>query len=351
MSKETSRKDFYLKFNVNDFRTDPKLCECNAMAHGVYIQIMCLLFNTEVRGKFKLHADCMGKFAELLLKQNDQQSNNQTKEQIENICSCIAPYLAKHLPFYEKEVCAGLTELLINNVLYLEDGHLCQKRMVKDGEISAMRALNGKKGGTETKKRTIYPPKKKTNQVKLLLKQNDQQSSQQKPNYNYISIYYYSLEEIEGLLRNTGGGTGENGFWGERELRILLPDGKKPCDMNKLYEVNEFIDIYFSSPKYSFVREQVAGGNYMDLKTLRLWAEAFNRYITQAADSLDETGATVKYEQDWARHFMSWLVKMDKKEDPKKLPNNKGDKPEKAKKKTSMPGVGASEEEIADYYK
>ena len=113
--------------------TDEKLAECSPHATGVYIRIMCLLHKCEIYGKF-------------LLNQNYKQSSNQIFN--------FACNFARHLPYTTEEIERGLIELINNHVLYIEGDYLCQKRMVKDGEISLKRVLAGSKGGNPNLKKS-----------------------------------------------------------------------------------------------------------------------------------------------------------------------------------------------------
>ena len=113
--------------------TDEKLAECSPHATGVYIRIMCLLHKCERYGKF-------------LLNQNYKQSSNQIFN--------FACNFARHLPYTTEEIERGLIELINNHVLYIEGDYLCQKRMVKDGEISLKRVLAGSKGGNPNLKKS-----------------------------------------------------------------------------------------------------------------------------------------------------------------------------------------------------
>lgn len=125
------RNQPYLPLYVKDFMTDEKLIECSAATTGIYIRIMCILHKQETYGK-------------LLLKQKYKQ----TSEQILN----FAVQLATSLPYSSELIYAGLKELIEEKVLFIEDGFLLQKRMVKDNETSTKRAKAGSIGGKKTTK-------------------------------------------------------------------------------------------------------------------------------------------------------------------------------------------------------
>ena len=121
----------YLPLYVQDFLTDEKLMECSASATGIYIRIMCIMHKSEPYGT-------------ILLKQKDKQ----TFKQEEN----FALKLAKFLPYTTEEIIAGITELIEAGVLQNSGDELTQKRMIRDNEISNIRADAGKKGGLKTQK-------------------------------------------------------------------------------------------------------------------------------------------------------------------------------------------------------
>ncbi|MDR3142539.1 MAG: hypothetical protein LBU37_12570 [Tannerellaceae bacterium] len=119
----------YLPLYVQDFLTDEKLAYCSAAATGVYIRIMCLMHKSEEYGK-------------ILLKQKFKQSGNQIKN--------FASQLAVQMPYDFNTLTDALEELIDSRVLSEEPDVLIQKRMVKDNEISELRALSGKKGGLKS---------------------------------------------------------------------------------------------------------------------------------------------------------------------------------------------------------
>ncbi len=110
----------YFPLEVDAFVSDEKLNECSAAANGVYIRVLCLMHKSEEYGKVQLHG--ARSYAE------------------------IAERLSRHLPYPVSTIAAGLDELLSAGVLYTEDGCLCQKRMIKDGQLSETRSRCGKLG-------------------------------------------------------------------------------------------------------------------------------------------------------------------------------------------------------------
>ena len=126
-----ARKDQpYLPLYVQDFLLDEKLVECSAEAHGVYIRLMCLMHKSATYGA-------------ILLKQKDKQNDKQNESKVAD----FAYKLARQMPFETEVIERALSELLEEGVIQLEGDVLYQKRMVRDGKLSDIRALSGKKGG------------------------------------------------------------------------------------------------------------------------------------------------------------------------------------------------------------
>lgn len=121
----------YIPLYVQDVLTDEKLVECSAVAHGVYMRLLCILHKQD-------------KYGVLNLKQKYKQTESKTKN--------FAFMLAKQMPFPESVIEDGLKDLLEEGVIQMTDEILSQKRMVKDGELSIMRTENGKKGGSSVTK-------------------------------------------------------------------------------------------------------------------------------------------------------------------------------------------------------
>jgi len=123
------RNQPYIPLYVQDFLTDEKLNECSASATGVYIKLMCIMHKSEQYGIF-------------LLKQKDKQTDKQIKN--------FALKLVKHLPYTIDVIESGLTELIDEGVVQLNDNGLQQKRMIHDNDISIKRSISGAKGGKKT---------------------------------------------------------------------------------------------------------------------------------------------------------------------------------------------------------
>ena len=116
----------YIPLYIQDFLTDEKLIECSAAATGVYVRLMCIMHKSDEYGK-------------ILLKQKDKQ----TGKQINN----FACKVAKQMPYTLDVIITSLIELISENVLYIDGDSLCQKRMIKDNQLSLKRSESGKLGG------------------------------------------------------------------------------------------------------------------------------------------------------------------------------------------------------------
>jgi hypothetical protein len=125
----------YIPLYVKDWMTNGKLKMCSTSAHGLMINVMCIMHKEDEYGT-------------LLLKQNFKQSSD--------VCLDFASYLARLLPFDRSEIFIALQELLKEGVLVLEGEKLISERMVKDHQLSLTRAKSGSKGGKKTQDRVTH---------------------------------------------------------------------------------------------------------------------------------------------------------------------------------------------------
>jgi len=128
------RNQPYIPLYVQDFMTDEKLAECSAMATGVYIRIMCLMHKSTYYGK-------------IMLKDRDKQDCLQGEDYSDKDKQVyyFACKLVKHLPYDIRTIYDGLIELIMEDVLYIDGDFLCQRRMIRDNEISEKRAISSKR--------------------------------------------------------------------------------------------------------------------------------------------------------------------------------------------------------------
>ena len=169
------RNQPYIPLYVQDFLTDEKLIECSAKATGVYIRIMCIMHKSEEYGT-------------ILLKQKDKQ----TYEQINNFAS----KLVKQMPYSETVIMESLTELIEEKVLFIEGDSLKQKRMIKDNNISIVRAEAGSKGGNKTTKKYKNNKKDFASAKSEANSENENDNDNINDNYTNKEIFDYNwLEE------------------------------------------------------------------------------------------------------------------------------------------------------------
>jgi hypothetical protein len=121
------RNQPYLPLYVNDFMNDEKLKPCSAESIGVYIRLMCLLHKCEEYGSITFDA---------------------LDERTSDICYDFATKLLPHLLYKHDVIIRGLHELITRKVLTLDGECLYQKRMLRDGKLSEIRAASGSAGGT-----------------------------------------------------------------------------------------------------------------------------------------------------------------------------------------------------------
>lgn len=130
----------YLPLYVMDWLTNNKLKMCSPQAHGIMINIMAIMHKEKTYGKlllmqkFKQSKDFALAKSEFLPQQNSEQILNFAKQ------------LAKLTSFDSDEINAPLVELIEEGVLILENDFLVCPRMVKDANLSEIRASAGKKG-------------------------------------------------------------------------------------------------------------------------------------------------------------------------------------------------------------
>jgi len=95
----------------------------------------------------------------ILLKQKYKQSQNfaiAINVAKSGICLNFAKQLAKQLPFEVAEIERGITELVAEGVLQIDEEKLSQKRMVKDAYLSDARAKAGSEGGKSKAKKENF---------------------------------------------------------------------------------------------------------------------------------------------------------------------------------------------------
>lgn len=230
------KKNYYLKFNFKDFNGDSNLSKCDPATVGFYIRLMCLLCESKERGKYELSYEFESQFANILPQQNVQQTSRQTGRQVPNICRELAVEFGKVIAYEKEVISTAFKQLLENEVVYLEGNHVCQKRMIRDAEISKIRSSSGKKGATATNNKKKKSAKSKENSEENFAGDFAAAKVQQKSNYNYISFNNTNTEigeekkEKEGI-GNVRGVQGDENL-GEREKRETPKNNLPPQNLN-----------------------------------------------------------------------------------------------------------------------
>lgn len=119
----------YIPFFVKDWLTNSKLKMCSPAAHGLMINLMCIMHKEEDYGTILL-----------------RQKFRQTERPIDN----FAAMLDRMLAFTSAEIIPALEELIEEGVVKIEGDCLVCKRMVKASELSNKRSSSGSKGAAKT---------------------------------------------------------------------------------------------------------------------------------------------------------------------------------------------------------
>jgi len=115
----------YLPLYVKDFVSDEKLVRCCASTIGVYIWLMCYMHKSDKYGVFAI-------------RERDRVSDD--------ILDDFARVFSSFSPFSQGTVQGAFQELIDENIVFIKRNWLCQKRMMKDGELSDTRSKSGKAG-------------------------------------------------------------------------------------------------------------------------------------------------------------------------------------------------------------
>ncbi len=322
--KKKSSELFYIKFHFNDVLSSTALRECNVTGSGVYFFIFCLLCKTKPRGRYEIKEEYIHDLLDILPRQNIQQSNRQISQHIVKVCRALAAHFVKHLPFTELIIAEGLKELLENDVIYLEANFLCQKRFIRDSEISAKRSIAGGKGAEITNKKNN--PAHSNTSVELennLPHVLPQQNNQQNPNYNSDYNYNSNLEDNKGVSNNTSGGMGEENSGGKEEGAQNEKDYEG--NWSFLIPVVFCKHFYFKNNIFGNARDsalKVLFNHYQPpndlppneqtenmLERLMLWADEYNEFLdrTEQKDSGGRALKTMQGPDCWPNHFHNWL--------------------------------------------
>ena len=157
----------YLPLYVDRFAGDEKLRDCSASAHGVLIRLMCLLHKAKSTeyGTILLKNELKKKLIKEVEK-NFAQANGQhvvdhvADSLVEVLVAPPSDILVRYFalqfdtqfPFSLEIIEQGLFELHSNEVIFFDGYYICQKGMIKQGNISGKRSVAGKKGVQKKKK-------------------------------------------------------------------------------------------------------------------------------------------------------------------------------------------------------
>lgn len=167
------RNQPYFPLYVKDFRSDDKLARCSASSHGVYILLLCILHSEQEYGK-------------IMLRQKERQNSSTIKN--------FADVFVRMMPFNVDEIEDALTELVDFDVIQIDGCTLYQKRMVKDGKISELRAFAGKKGSDITNGKHDFAAAKQSAKPSAKIQQNTESE--------YVDVNEVADKKDEPLKKN-----------------------------------------------------------------------------------------------------------------------------------------------------
>lgn len=140
----------YFPFYVDDYIGDEKLNQCDPTSQGLYIRLLCVMHKSPDYGKIELTP-----FDKAKLKQN--LSKIETRQDQKEIIDYLGlnyndflyiSYKVKAIILWDISVIfSSLLDLIGNDVVQFSGTVLSQKRMVRDGEKSRIRAEVGAIGG------------------------------------------------------------------------------------------------------------------------------------------------------------------------------------------------------------
>lgn len=187
----------YIPLYVQDFMTDEKLSECSAESTGVYIRVMCIMHKSQEYGT-------------VLLKQKYKQNPSKIKN--------FAVKLHRLMPYSIDVIERSLAELVDEEVLTIEGDVLIQRRMVKDGNLSLIRANAGSKGGKIAQGKSV---------AGSFAKAKSKAKEQAKEQANTEYEYEYENEVKGTKKRMTYDDPGFQVFWSAYPKKVGKPAAEK----------------------------------------------------------------------------------------------------------------------------
>lgn len=186
----------WIKFHTADWRNDPNLSRCSKAAKGVWVDCICILNETEVRGVFRTNS----------IPWSDQE-----------IALAIGGDMTENI--------ACLNELVVKGVCARStDGALFSRRMVRDEEKRRKCSEAGKAGGGNPKLRPLNESAKAVPKVAPKVPPKVPSDS-----YTLSSVSCVSSEEKKELGRNGNHGTDQF----EKLIALAEFGGLKVTDKQK----------------------------------------------------------------------------------------------------------------------
>lgn len=229
------RKLPYLPLYVQDFTCDERLTGCSPAAVGVYIFLLCFLHKSETYGKLVLRPK--DRLTETEILELKKLIESKTESKTESKIIPFAKRLQRNMPFELHEIATGLSELDEERVITIDGEELYQRRMVKDGEISEKRSINGTLGGRPTK--ASEPSKSKTKS-----KVESKNENKNKANTEYENEY-----ENNNIKREKGDAGEETPAPAKKKAKPFTPPTVEEVDAycrerENGIDAQEFVDFY-----------------------------------------------------------------------------------------------------------
>lgn len=228
------RKLPYLPLYVQDFTGDERLTGCSPAAVGVYIFLLCFLHKSETYGKLILRPK--DRLTETEILELKKLIESKTKSKTESKVIPFAKRLQRNMPFELHEIATGLGELDEERVITIEDETLYQRRMVKDGELSEKRSINGTLGGRPAKTKAEEKSKTKS-------KDESKNTSESEANTEYENEYENNINKEE-----KGAGKGNPATPKSKASRFIPPTVEEVdayCrERENGIDAQEFVDFY-----------------------------------------------------------------------------------------------------------
>jgi hypothetical protein len=282
-------------------------------------------------------------YGKILLEQKYQQTIQQNSSTCSNFVEAFANKLARHLPFTLLEIQRGLCQLIENKVLYVDGFYLCQKRMMKDGDISDKRASAGRRSASGNGGAKNLPgfvaTKQPTNNPTSVATNNPTKEQQ-----NTATAIAIENKDIEEGVSNLSEGVQGDENSGEEEEGGDLPD-HYIGNWTLATEIENCLMYYsshdeFKNDRLAFV--ELFGKQYVFLTAeqipdkLKLWGDRFNDLKKGGFPEMPMRG-----KDSWVAWFHNWLKIQDLKSGPEERKNRfselegkKGKKEEKSQHKT-----------------